>query len=49
MLPSGNTETEEPRDGYRIPRTAVHVRVQVQVQVGAGDTNEVRAYTPNRG
>ena len=38
VLPSGNTETEESRHVYRIPRTAVRVRVQACI----GNTDEVK-------
>ena len=37
VLPSENTKTEESRHAYRIPRTAVRVRVQACV----GNTDKV--------
>ena len=39
VLPSGNTKLEESRYVYRIPRTAVRLRLWVRVQACVGDTS----------
>ena len=49
-LPSGNTEAEEPRYVYRIPRAVVPAQAQIRAQACVGDTDEVdqeRAHTSN--